>query len=71
MGAASAVAFQPGSLYPAKVAVAIKLQPVGAQAAVISSVSVSGNQRVDERPSAAMSASQPGRSFSPATSIRR
>ncbi len=65
MGAASAVALSAG--FVASGQLAVQLAAVtAAQAAVVSNISVSGNQRVDEQTIRSYVGIQPGRSFSPA-----
>jgi len=65
MGAASAVALSAGFVVSGQLAVQLATVSA-AQAAVVSSISVSGNQRIDEQTIRSYVGIQPGRSFSPA-----
>jgi len=63
LGAASAVALSVGTIAPATVAVQFAFVPM-AQAAVVSSISVQGNQRVDKETIIGYINIAPGKSFS-------
>ena len=65
MGAASAVALAAGMVFSASLVVQVAAVSA-AQAAVVSSISVRGNQRVDAETIRGNIGIQPGRSFSPA-----
>jgi len=65
MGAASAVALSSGMMVSGQVALQLASMSV-AQAAVVSSISISGNQRIDDQTIRSYVGIEPGRSFSPA-----